>query len=117
MCIRDSRSTAIATLLQSQQGEARLRRRSCAVSKGSASRLKTWKEKYGGTERGDAKEAQATEGRDPKAEAVVVELTLDNRALKDVLSKKHLASGLRAATDPAGSPSVLSKQLDMWQHQ
>jgi hypothetical protein len=38
-------------------------------------------------ERGDAKEAQATEGRDPKAEAVVVELTLDNRALKDALSK------------------------------
>src|ERR1044071_7525219 len=46
-----------------------------------------WKAKYGGLDSGDAKKLKQLEEQDRKLKHVVAELTLDNRALKDVLSK------------------------------
>jgi putative transposase len=46
-----------------------------------------WKAKYGGLESGDARKLKQLEGENRKLKHVVAELTLDNRALKDVLSK------------------------------
>jgi putative transposase len=45
-----------------------------------------WRAKYGGLESGEAKLKQL-EDENRKLKHVVAELTLDNRALKDVLSK------------------------------
>jgi putative transposase len=54
----------------------------------SASRRCTaGKAKYGGLESGDAKKLKQLEDENRKLKHVVAELTLDNRALKDVLSK------------------------------
>jgi putative transposase len=49
--------------------------------------LYRWKAKYGGLEGGDAKKLKQLEEENRKLKHVVAELTLDNRALKDVLSK------------------------------
>jgi putative transposase len=49
--------------------------------------LYRWKAKYGGLESSDAKKLKALEDENRKLKHVVAELTLDNRALKDVLSK------------------------------
>ena len=46
-----------------------------------------WKAKYSGLESGDAKKLKQLEEENRKLKHVVAELTLDNRALKDVLSK------------------------------
>jgi putative transposase len=46
-----------------------------------------WKAKFGGLESGDAKKLKQLEEENRKLKHVVAELTLDNRALKDVLSK------------------------------
>jgi putative transposase len=46
-----------------------------------------WKAKYGGMESGEAKRLKALEDENRKLKHVVAELTLDNRALKDVVSK------------------------------
>jgi len=46
-----------------------------------------WKAKYGGLDSGDAKKLKQLEEENRKLKHVVAELTLDNRALKDVLSK------------------------------
>jgi putative transposase len=46
-----------------------------------------WKAKYGGMDVGEAKRLKQLEEENQKLKAVVAELTLDNRALKDVLSK------------------------------
>jgi putative transposase len=46
-----------------------------------------WKAKYGGTDSGDAKKLKQLEEENRKLNHVVAELTWDNRALKDVLSK------------------------------
>jgi putative transposase len=46
-----------------------------------------WKAKYGGLEGGDAKKLKQLEEENRNLKHVVAELTLDNRALKDVLSK------------------------------
>jgi putative transposase len=46
-----------------------------------------WKAKYGGMESGDAKKLKHLEEENRKLKHVVAELTLDNRALKDVLAK------------------------------
>jgi putative transposase len=46
-----------------------------------------WKAKYGGMETGDARKLKQLEEENRKLKHVVAELTLDNRALKDVLSK------------------------------
>ena len=46
-----------------------------------------WKAKYGGMDSGEAKKLKHLEDENRKLKHVVAELTLDNRALKDVLSK------------------------------
>ena len=46
-----------------------------------------WKAKYGGMNRGEVKRLKQLEDENRKLKHVVAELTLDNRALKDVLSK------------------------------
>jgi putative transposase len=46
-----------------------------------------WKAKYGGMESGEAKRLKHLEDENRKLKHVVAELTLDNRALKDVVSK------------------------------
>ena len=46
-----------------------------------------WKAKYGGLESGDARKLKQLEEENRKLKHVVAELTLDNRALKAVLSK------------------------------
>jgi putative transposase len=46
-----------------------------------------WKAKYGGMESGNAKKMKQLEDENRKLKHVVADLTLDNRALKDVLSK------------------------------
>jgi len=46
-----------------------------------------WKAKYGGMDSGEAKRLKQLEDQNRKLKHVVAELTLDNRALKDVLSK------------------------------
>jgi putative transposase len=57
-----------------------------------------WKAKYGGMDSSETKRLKQLEDENRKLKHVVAELTLDNRALKDVLSKKLVAPvGLRAA--------------------
>ena len=46
-----------------------------------------WKAKYGGMDSSEAKKLRQLEDENRKLKQVVAELTLDNRALKDVLSK------------------------------
>ncbi|HEV2715837.1 MAG TPA: IS3 family transposase [Terriglobales bacterium] len=59
-----------------------------------------WKAKYGGMDSGEAKRLKQLEDENRKLKHVVAELTLDNRALKDVLFKKLVApAGLRAAVN------------------
>ena len=49
--------------------------------------LYRWKAKYGGMDSGEAKRLKHLEEENRKLKHVVAELTLDNRALKDVLAK------------------------------
>ena len=49
--------------------------------------LYRWKAKYGGMEVSDAKKLKQLEEENRKLKHVVAELTLDNRALKDVLGR------------------------------
>ena len=46
-----------------------------------------WKAEHRGMDSGDAKKLRQLEDENRKLKHVVAELTLDNRALKDVLSK------------------------------
>ena len=46
-----------------------------------------WKAKYGGMASGEAKRLKQLEEENRKLKHVVAELTLDNRALKDVVAK------------------------------
>ena len=46
-----------------------------------------WKAKYGGMECGEAKRLKQLEEGNRKLKHVVAELTLDNRALKEMLAK------------------------------
>ena len=46
-----------------------------------------WKAKYGGLDSSEAKRLKQLEDENRKLKHVVADLTLDNRALKDVLSK------------------------------
>ena len=47
-----------------------------------------WKSKFGGMDVSDAKRLRALESENSKLKRLVADLTLDNVALKDVLSKK-----------------------------
>ena len=49
--------------------------------------LHRWKAKYGGMDVSDAKKLKQLEEENRKLKHVVAELTLDNRALKDVLGR------------------------------
>ena len=49
--------------------------------------LYRWKAKYGGLDVSDARKLKQLEEENRKLKHVVAELTLDNRALKDVLAK------------------------------
>ena len=49
--------------------------------------LYRWKAKYGGMEVSDAKKLKQLEEENRKLKHVVAELTLDNRALKDVVGR------------------------------
>lgn len=49
--------------------------------------LYRWKAKYGGLEVSDAKKLKQVEEENRQLKRVVAELTLDNRALKDVLGR------------------------------
>ena len=69
--------------------------------------LYRWKAKYCGLEGSDAKKLKALEDENRKLKHVVAELTLDNRALKDVLSKNWWglrAEGRRRATWLSNTP-------------
>jgi len=47
-----------------------------------------WKAKYSGLEVSDLRKMKALEAENSKLKQIVADLSLDNRALKDVLSKK-----------------------------
>ena len=47
-----------------------------------------WKAKYSGLEVSDLRKMKALEAENTRLKAIVADLSLDNRALKDVLSKK-----------------------------
>ena len=47
-----------------------------------------WRKKYGGLEVSEAKRLKALEEENRKLKRIVADLTLDNTALKDVLSKR-----------------------------
>ena len=46
-----------------------------------------WKAKYGGLDQGDARRLKALEDENRRLKRLVADLSLDNAALKDVLSK------------------------------
>ena len=50
--------------------------------------LYRWRNKYGGMEVSDAKRLKGLEKENGELKRLVAELTLDNRMLKDVISKK-----------------------------
>jgi len=50
--------------------------------------LYRWKAKYGGLDVSEAKRLKALEEENRKLKVLVADLTLDNRMLKDVVSKK-----------------------------
>jgi|SRR5580658_5606441 putative transposase len=66
-----------------------------------------WKAKYGGMESGDAKKMKQLEDENRKLKHVVADLTLDNRALKDVLSKNWYGNG----TSRSASASPVERAL------
>ncbi len=50
--------------------------------------LYKWKAKFGGMEVSDAKRLKGLEGENTKLKHIVADLTLDNKVLKELLSKK-----------------------------
>ncbi len=54
----------------------------------SAGTFYRWKEKFGGMEVSDAKKLRALEDENRRLKHLVADLTLDNMALKSVVSKK-----------------------------
>jgi putative transposase len=82
---RHSEEQMIAIL---KQGEAGLATSELCRQQGiSEQTYYRWKAKYGGMESGEVKKLRHLEDENRKLKHVVAELTLDNRALKDVLSK------------------------------
>lgn len=47
-----------------------------------------WKAKFGGMDISDAKKLKTLEGENTKLKHIVADLTLDNKVLKELLSKK-----------------------------
>ena len=72
-----------------REGEAgRPVRELCRTHGISTQTFHRWKAKFGGMEVSDAKKLRQLEEENRKLKHVVAELTLDNRALKDVVSRK-----------------------------
>lgn len=82
---RHSEEQIIAILKQAEKGLAS--EELCRQHGISVQTLYRWKAKYGGLEASDAKRLKQLEEENRKLKHVVAELTLDNRALQDVLSK------------------------------
>jgi putative transposase len=83
--IRHSEEQIIAIL---KQGEAGLATAELCRQHGiTEATYYRWKAKYGGMESGEAKRLKQLEEENRKLKHVVADLTLDNRALKDVLTK------------------------------
>jgi putative transposase len=71
-----------------KQGEGGLRTAEVCRQHGiTEATLYRWEAKYGGVEVSDAKKLRQLEEENRKLKHLVAELTLDNRALKDVVSK------------------------------
>jgi len=82
---RHSEEKIIPILKQGEAGVARAELcRQHAISEQTYYR---WKAKYGGMDSSEAKRLKQLEDENRKLKHVVADLTLDNRALKDVLSK------------------------------
>jgi len=58
--------------------------RECNISEQTFYR---WKSKYGGMDVSDAKKLKALEEENRKLKVMVADLTLDNKALKDIVSR------------------------------
>lgn len=82
---RHSEEQVIAILKQAEGGMKTAE--VCRQHGISEQTLLRWKAKYGGMEVSDAKKLKLLEDENRRLKHVVAELTLDNRALKDVLSK------------------------------
>ncbi len=82
---RHSEEQIIAILKQAEKGIATPEL--CRQQGISEQTFYRWKAKYGGLEVSDAKKLKQLEEENRKLKHVVAELTLDNRALKDVLGK------------------------------
>lgn len=82
---RHSEEQIIAILKQAEKGVAT--GEVCRQHGVSEQTFYRWKAKYGGLEISDAKKLKQLEEENRKLKHVVAELTLDNRALKDVLGK------------------------------
>ena len=82
---RHSEEQIIAILKQAEKGMAT--GEVCRQHGVSEQTFYRWKAKYGGLEISDAKKLKQLEEENRKLKHVVAELTLDNRALKDVLGK------------------------------
>ena len=82
---RHSEEQIIAILKQAEKGVAT--GEVCRQHGVSEQTFYRWKAKYGGLEVSDAKKLKQLEEENRKLKHVVAELTLDNRALKDVLGK------------------------------
>src|SRR3989475_1314963 len=82
---RHSEEQIIAIL---KQGEAGLTTAELCRQHGiSEQTYYRWKAKYGGMGIGEAKKVEQLEEENPKLKHVVAELTVDNPAFKDMLSK------------------------------
>lgn len=82
---RHSEEQIIAILKQAENGMKTVE--VCRQHGITEATLYRWKAKFGGMEISDAKKLRQLEEENRKLKHVVAELTLDNRALKDVLSK------------------------------
>jgi putative transposase len=85
---RHSEEKIIAILKQGEAGLATSEL--CPQHRISEQTYYRWKAKYGGMESADVKKLRQLEDENRKLKHVVAELTLDNRALKDVLSSSSL---------------------------
>ena len=83
---RHSEEQIIAILKQAENGMKTVE--VCRQHGITEATLYRWKAKFGGMEISDAKKLRQLEEENRKLKHVVAELTLDNRALKDVLGKK-----------------------------
>jgi putative transposase len=82
---RHSEEQIIAILKQAEGGMKTAE--VCRQHAISEQTLLRWKARYGGMEVNDAKKLKQLEDENRRLKHVVAELTLDNRALKDVVSK------------------------------